>query len=44
VHHNVVAIQVDREPAVALGTVMTWYAADGQVIKRVGSLSEAKRG
>jgi hypothetical protein len=41
VHNNVAAVQVDRE--CCGGGAMIWYAADGHVIRRIGSLATAKR-
>jgi hypothetical protein len=41
VHNNVAAVQVNRE---CCGSgAMIWYAADGHVIKRIGSLAAAHR-
>ncbi|HEX3689462.1 MAG TPA: hypothetical protein VHV28_07185 [Solirubrobacteraceae bacterium] len=42
VHNNVAAIQIHRE-CCGGSTPMIWYAADGQVLKRVGNPAAANR-
>jgi len=41
VHGNVAAVQIDRQSGIPFP--MIWYAADGQVVKRVGNLAAADR-
>jgi hypothetical protein len=42
VHDNIAAVQVDREFDGA-EPLMVWYAADGQVIKRIGNFATVNR-
>ncbi len=42
VHSNVVAVQVSRE-CCGSDLPMIWYAADGQVVKRIGNLAAVNR-